>query len=301
MSRLMAGKIVLNPQAVNLAECLQSCVDGLKVAQRVNHHSINITAQPVWINADPVRIEQIFINLIGNALKFSSAGSTIKVDLEQAGSQAVVRVQDQGTGMTPELIAQAFEPFIQGPAPVSGENGGMGVGLALVRQLVGLHGGTVEVASAGLNQGSTFICYFPTVPAPASEPILTATHLPSAQTRTLLYVEDNADVRSVMSEMLRLSGYNVIEAENGEDALAAARAKQPDAIVMDIGLPDMNGYELARQMRLLPNGQDVPIIALTGFGQSRDKDAATQAGFNAHLVKPVDPDELIRTVEIVLS
>jgi signal transduction histidine kinase/CheY-like chemotaxis protein len=301
MSRLMAGKIVLNPQLVNLAECLHRCVDGLKAAQRVNGHSINVTAETVWINADPVRIEQIIINLIGNALKFSETQSTINIDLEQIGSQAIVRVQDHGTGMTPELIAQVFEPFIQGPPPVSGDHGGLGVGLALVKQLVGLHGGTVTVASAGLNQGSTFTCYFPAVPAPISEPALASTRLMAPQSRTLLYVEDNADVRSVMSEMLRLSGYEVIEAENGKDALAAVVAKKPDAILLDIGLPDMNGYEVARQIRLMPTGGNIPIIALTGFGQSRDKDAAAQVGFNAHLVKPVDPEELIRTVETVLT
>jgi CheY-like chemotaxis protein len=300
MSRLTVGKIVLNPQTVNLAESLQSCVDGLKAAQRVNNHTISVSVQPVWIYADPVRLEQIFINLIGNALKFSDAGSIIKVDLEQAGSQAVVRVQDHGSGMTPELIAQVFEPFVQGPPPLSGDQSGMGVGLALVRQLVGLHGGTVEVVSDGLNQGSTFICHFPAMTKPMSEPTSVNVLKTAPQSRTLLYVEDNVDVRAVMAEMLRLSGYEVVEAVNGLDALAAVAVKQPDAIVMDIGLPDMNGYELARQLRLLPNSRDVPIIALTGFGQSRDKDAATQNGFNAHLVKPVEPEELIRTVEALL-
>jgi signal transduction histidine kinase/CheY-like chemotaxis protein len=297
MSRLTVGKIELNPQTVNLAESIQSCFDGLKAAQRVNNHTINITAQPVWIYADPVRIEQIFINLIGNALKFSEAGSTINIATEQAGGQAVLRVQDQGTGMTPELIAQVFEPFVQGPPPVSGDHGGMGVGLALVKQLVGLHGGTVEVVSAGLNQGSTFICHFPAVPAPVCEPTTVSISEMIPQSRQLLYVEDNADLRAVMSEMLRLSGYEVIETANGKDTLAVVTAKRPDAIVMDIGLPDMNGYELARQLRLLPNGRDVPIIALTGFGQSRDKDAAAKNGFNAHLVKPIEPEALIQTIE----
>ena len=231
----------------------------------------------------------------------ADTGSDINIDLQQDGGQAVLRVQDQGTGMTPELIAQVFEPFIQGPPPVSGDHGGMGVGLALVKQLVGLHGGTVAVASVGLNQGSTFICHFPAVPAPVSEAASVSTYLRAPQSRTLLYVEDNADVRCVMSEMLRLSGYEVIEAANGEDALAAMAVHRPDAIVLDIGLPDMNGYEVARQIRLMPTRSGIPMIALTGFGQSRDKDAATQVGFNAHLVKPVDPEELMRSIEAVLA
>jgi signal transduction histidine kinase/CheY-like chemotaxis protein len=301
MSRLMAGKIVLTLRPLNLAECLQSCVDGMKAAQRINKHNINVTAESVWINADSVRIEQIIVNLIGNALKFSAAGSSINIELQQDGDHAVLRVQDQGTGMTPALLAQVFDPFIQGPPPVNGDQGGLGVGLALVKQLVELHGGTIAVASAGLNRGSTFTCHFPAMPAAASKPVPASTRLMATQSRTLLYVEDNTDVRSVMSEMLRLSGYEVIEAENGEAALAALVVQRPDAILLDIGLPDMNGYELARQMRLMPTRHNIPIIALTGFGQSRDKDAAALVGFNAHLVKPVDPEELMRTIEAVLE
>ena len=301
MSRLTAGKIVLNPHPVNLAECLQNCVDGLKAAQRVNNHSLNVSAEVVWINADPVRIEQIFINLIGNSLKFSPAGSSINVDLQLIDNQAVISVQDQGEGMTSELLTQVFEPFIQGPSPVTGDQSGMGVGLALVRQLVELHEGTVTVSSAGLNQGSKFICHFPAIPAPVDKSAPVSKQLITVYARTLLYVEDSADVRAVMTEMLLLSGYNVIEAVNGADALAAVMVQRPDAIVMDIGLPDMNGYEVARQMRLLPAGRDIPIIALTGFGQSRDKNNSAQAAFNAYLVKPVDHEELIRTVEAVLA
>jgi signal transduction histidine kinase/ActR/RegA family two-component response regulator len=302
MSRLMVGKIVLHLRPLDLAECLHSSVDGLKAAQRTNNHSININAESVWINADPVRIEQIIVNLIGNALKFSAPASAINIDLKQDGGQAILSVHDQGPGMTPELLAELFKPFTQGPPPANGNQGGMGVGLALVKQLVELHSGTVTAASAGLNQGSTFLCHFPALLAPFSEPAPSAPLAAAVQqARQLLYVEDNADLRAVMSEMLRLSGYEVREAVNGEAALAAVSLNPPDAIVMDIGLPDMHGYELARQIRLLPNGRDVPIIALTGFGQSRDKEAAAQAGFNAHLVKPVDPEKLILTIETLLA
>ena len=301
MSRLMAGKIVLNSRPVNLTECLQNCIDGLKAAQRTNNHSINVSAEVVWINADPVRIEQIFINLIGNSLKFSPAGSSINVDLQLVDGQAVMTVQDHGAGMTSELLTHVFEPFVQGPSPITGDQSGMGVGLALVRHLVKLHKGTVTVSSAGLNQGSTFICHFPAVPAPVYKPEPTTKHFITANTRKLLYVEDNADVRAVMAEMLRLSGYEVTEAVNGADALTAMVSKLPDAVVLDIGLPDINGYEVARQMRLLPTTSQIPIIALTGFGQSRDKDKSAQVGFNAHLVKPVSPEELIQAVESVLA
>jgi signal transduction histidine kinase/ActR/RegA family two-component response regulator len=311
MSRLIAGKIVLERHPVDLAESLRNCVDGLKAAQRLGTHTLELTAQPVWAQADPVRIEQVFINLIGNALKFSKAGTAIKVDLHQAGGFAVVTVQDHGTGMAPELLARVFEPFVQGPAPFTVSQSGLGIGLALVKQLVELHGGTVSVASAGQGQGSTFTLHFPAVPAPTTHLAAGAVHAPDAapgfahtkasRPRQLLYVEDNADARAVMSEMLRLSGYEVIEAASGAQALQAVALQRPDAILLDIGLPDMTGFEVARQTRQLPNGRDVPIIALTGYGQSRDKDAAAQVGFSAHLVKPVDPEELTRTVEAVLA
>ena len=301
MSRLIAGKIALERHPVDLAECLQTCVDGLKAAQRLGAHTLNVTAQSVWVNADPVRIEQILINLIGNALKFSNPGSAISVELHAASGLAVITVQDHGCGMAPELLAKVFEPFIQGPPAVTGTHSGMGIGLALVKQLVELHGGTVAVASAGKDQGSTVTIHLPEVAAPYTESTSGFGHLLAARPRTLLYIEDNADARAVMSEMLRLSGYDVTEAPDGSQALAAVALQRPDAIVMDIGLPDMNGYEVARKIRLLANGRDVPIIALTGYGQSGDRDAAAQTGFSAHLVKPVDPDEITRTVEAVLA
>ena len=301
MSRLIAGKIVLERHPVDLALCLHSCVDGLRAAERAGAHTLNVSAESVWVNADPVRMEQIFINLIGNALKFSKAGTTISVDLRAAGELAVIAVHDQGSGMGPELLAQVFEPFVQGPAPVTGTQSGMGIGLALVKQLVELHGGTVAVASAGKDQGSTFTIHLPTVPAPTTDQTSGFGCLMAARPRILLYVEDNADARVVMSEMLRLSGYTVIEAATGAQALAAVALQQPDAVVLDIGLPDMNGYEVARQIRLLAHCHDMPILALTGYGQSRDKDAALQFGFNAHLVKPVDPEDLTRALETVLA
>ena len=301
MSRLIAGKIVLDPHPVDLAECLQSCVEGLRAAQRTTNHTLKVTALPAWVNADPVRIEQVLINLIGNALKYSPAGSIIMIDLHQADGIAVLRVQDQGTGLTPTLMAQVFEPFVQGPVPLNVSPSGLGIGLALVRQLMELHGGTVSVASAGAGQGSTFTCKFPVIAAPSSVPGSEFSPLMAARHRTLLYVEDNADALAVMSEMLRLSGYTVIEASCGLDAVTAVRLKLPDAVVLDLGLPDVNGYEVARLIRQLPNGHDLPIIALTGYANSPDEGSAAQFGFSAHLVKPVDPEELTRTLDALLA
>jgi signal transduction histidine kinase/ActR/RegA family two-component response regulator len=299
MSRLMAGKIVLNLQPLDLAECLHKSIDGLTAAHRTNKHTVIVTAEPVCINADPVRIEQIIVNLVGNALKFSAPGSAINISLRQDSGQAILSVQDQGTGMTLALLAELFNLFTQGPPAAGNDQRGMGVGLALVKQLVELHGGTVTATSAGLNQGSTFLYHFPALLAPASGSAPAAKPAASPQPRQLLYVEDSADVRSVTSEMLSLSGYKVTGVKNGKDALDAARAHVPDAILMDIGLPDMSGYEVAIQMRQIANLSKIPMIAITGYGQASDKVASAKAGFNAHLIKPVDPDELIRTLEAV--
>ena len=301
MSRLIAGKIVLDPHPVDLAESLKSCVEGLNAAQRTTNHSLEVTALQAWVNADPVRIEQIIINLIGNAIKYSPAGSTITIDLHQADGNAVLQVQDHGTGMTPALMARVFEPFVQGPAPLNVSPSGLGIGLALVRQLVELHGGSVSVASAGAGRGSTFTSSFPLVAAPGSVAGSDFSQLMAARHRTLLYVEDNADALAIMSEMLRLSGYAVVEASCGADAVAAARLQLPDAVVLDLGLPDMNGYAVARLIRQLPNAHDLPIIALTGYTSSPAIGAGAQAGFSAHLVKPVDPEVLTRTVEALLA
>ena len=301
MSRLIAGKIVLERHPVNLAESLQSCVDSLKAAGRTANHPMTVTAEQSWVSADPVRIEQIFINLIGNATKFSPVGSAISIDLRTHDDVVVITVQDQGIGMSPELLTEIFEPFVQGPAPLIGSQSGMGIGLALVKQLVELHGGTVTVASAGQNLGSTFTILLPKVDAPVIESCSSSGHLMTAKPRTLLYVEDNNDARTVMSEMLRMYGYTVIEAANGADALAAVALRQPDAVVLDIGLPDMTGYDVARRMRELPDCSNLPILALTGYGQLKDKDKTQQLGFSAHLVKPVEADDLILTLDTLLA
>ena len=301
MSRLIAGKIVLERHPVNLAESLQSCVDSLKAAGRTANHTVTVTAEQSWVSADPVRIEQIFINLIGNAIKFSPLGAPINIGLRSYDDVVVITVQDQGIGMSPELLTEIFEPFVQGPAPLIGSQSGMGIGLALVKQLVELHGGTVKVASAGQNLGSTFTILLPKVDAPVIESCSSSGHLMTAKPRTLLYVEDNNDARTVMSEMLRMYGYTVIEAANGADALAAVALRQPDAVVLDIGLPDMTGYDVARRMRELPDCSNLPILALTGYGQLKDKDKTQQLGFSAHLVKPVEADDLILTLDTLLA
>ena len=192
-----------------------------------------------------------------------------------------------------------FDPFFQGPQPSNRTQSGLGIGLALVRQLTRLHGGEVSASSPGLGQGSRFTFWMPRIAAPLAGAPRTA--LAVSSQRTLVYVEDNEDARATMAELLRLSGYAVVEVPDGKSVLDAVLATQPDAVLVDIGLPDIDGYEVARRLRANPSTQSIPLIALTGYGQLRDKEAAVLAGFNLHLVKPVDPASVLKAVEEVLA
>ena len=300
VSRLMAGKITLERQPLNLADCVNSCVESLRTTERAIGFRILVRAQPVWVEGDAVRIEQILNNLITNAMKFSPSGSEVQVEVREEADRAVVTVQDFGFGMDQALLAQVFEPFFQGPQPADRTQTGLGIGLALVRQLTTLHGGEVSVSSPGVGQGSRFSFWLPRIPAPAGDASRPAGPVGSSG-RTLVYAEDNDDARATMAELLRLYGYEVIEVADGKGVLPAVLATQPNAVLLDIGLPDMDGYEVARRLRANPATRSVPLIALTGYGQLRDKQAAAAAGFDAHLVKPVDPARVLKAVEEVMA
>ena len=299
VSRLMAGKITLERQPLNLADCVTSCVESLRATERAIGFRISVRAQPVWVDGDAVRIEQILNNLITNALKFSPAGAEVQVEVRQEGDRAVVTVQDAGAGMSPELLPQVFEPFFQGAQPPNRTQAGLGIGLALVRQLTGLHGGQVTASSPGPGQGSCFSFWLPRIAAPVGA--LPRPGVVASSRRTLVYVEDNEDARATMAELLRAYGYDVVEVPDGEGVVAAVLATQPHAVLLDIGLPDIDGYEVARRLRSNPGTRLVPLIALTGYGQLRDRQASERAGFDAHLVKPVDPAMVLGAVESVLS
>ncbi|MBC7471358.1 MAG: response regulator, partial [Ramlibacter sp.] len=299
VSRLMAGKITLERYPLNLADCVASCVEALRATERAIGLRIVVRAVPVWVDGDAVRIEQILNNLITNALKFSPAGGEVQVEVREDGERAVVTVQDFGAGMDEVLLPQVFEPFFQGPQPANRTQTGLGIGLALVRQLTRLHGGDVDAASAGRGEGSRFSLWLPRIDAPLGE----APHAspPVASRRTLVYAEDNEDARAAMAELLRSYDYEVVEVPDGKSVLAAVLAAQPDAVLLDIGLPDIDGYEVARRLRANPATHFVPLIALTGYGQQRDKEAAAAAGFDLHLVKPVEPSRVVEAVEEVLA
>ena len=299
VSRLAIGKIDLEQRPLNLAACVEQSVESMRQSGKGSTHLILLEAEPAWVMGDPVRIEQIINNLIANALKFSPAGSEVRVTVTRRQGHACVDVNDQGTGIAPDLLPRVFDPFVQGPPPANRAQSGLGIGLALVKQLVELHGGKVEAHSAGLGGGSTFGFRLPCIAAPA---LPDKAAPPWSRTRRrVVYVEDNVDARAAMTQLLLELDYELVQVDTGGATLAAVVQAQPDVVVLDIGLPDIDGYEVARRLRAHGRTAQVPLIALSGYGQIRDKDKAARSGFDAHLTKPVSPGELVRTIESVIA
>jgi CheY-like chemotaxis protein len=295
VSRLMSGKIVLEVRRLNLADCVRSCVEALRATDKAAGHTLQLHAEDVWVRGDAVRLEQIVNNLVINSLKYSLPGAPVTIAVQPRGPQAVVIVQDEGSGIAPELMPHIFEPFVQGPPPPGSVSSGLGIGLALVRQLVGLHGGEVRAESGGAGHGARFTVTLPQA-ASAGDASLRHPGQPGGARRVLL-VEDDADAMAAMSELLRLMGHEVVPARGRDDVLAALARGPVDVVLMDIGLPGADGYQIATELRRQPGLRRLPMIALTGYGSDADRDRALAAGFDAHLSKPVDPDLLARTLD----
>lgn len=299
VSRMLSGKIVLAPRPLDLGHCVRHCVESLRTTDRAMNYRWQVSCGAAWVNGDAVRLEQIVNNLVVNAMQFSPPGSEVRVRAGAQGDRAVVEVADDGAGIPAELLPRIFEPFVQGPALSGRPSSGLGIGLALARQLVELHGGELRVHSGGPGQGALFSMSLPLIAAP---PQGAATARASALTPCrVLLVEDNADARESTAELLRMMGYSVVEAADGYEALRAAAASAPDVVVMDLGLPGKTGQQVAVEMRAMPALKHVPLIALSGYGQARDQQASVAAGFDQHLVKPVQPDALAAAIETLLA
>lgn len=236
-------------------------------------------------------------NLVTNALKYTPPGGAIDIALETRAGEVVLTVVDNGVGIAPDLMPRLFDIFVQGKVSLDRSQGGLGIGLSLVRSLVTLHGGSVVAESAGTGQGSVFTLRLPPLeqtlaatPAAAPQPASAARTAPT----TVLLVEDNEDARRMLAAHLATSGWRVLEADNGIDGLALAHATRPEAAILDIGLPGLDGYQLAARLRADAATRPMRLIALTGYGQASDRERALGAGFDAHLVKPVKFDELAR-------
>jgi CheY-like chemotaxis protein len=291
ISRITHGKFALDRERFDLAEAVTRLVNVWRVWGRFERHNVALRTAPVWVDADRARVDQVTANLLDNALKFTPAGKTVHVTVESGPGAALLRVADEGVGLAPEARQRIFEMFVQeGP---TGE-GGLGIGLALVKRLAEIHGGSAAVESAGPGKGAMFTVQLPSVPAPATAQLPAAAHRGAG--RTVLVVEDNEDARHMLVAALSLDGHQVHAAPDGESGLELATQMPPDVALIDIRLPGMDGYEVARRLRAANERRRITLIALTGFGQTEDRRRAFDAGFDAHLVKPVNAERLKRVI-----
>ena len=295
VARITRGRVPLRKERVSLAEILQRSVDGARALMDEHGQSLMLLPprEPVHLEADPGRLEQAISNLLTNAAKYSDAGGTVTVTAETDGADAVIAVRDQGIGISPETLPTVFELFSQGQRSLDRGRGGLGIGLTLVRRIVELHGGRVEARSGGAGKGAEFVIRLPALPGvlggvvKAPEPAAPGLRREGNPSRVLL-VEDNPDAAESLMMILELLGHHVRVVYDGRAALEAARANRPDVMLIDIGLPGMNGYELAQAIRRDATLAQINLVALTGYGRSEDKAHALAAGFDYHLVKPVD-------------
>jgi len=295
VGRVVTGKIVLDRQTIDFADLVHRAVG--VCAERPNDQHLEIHAQPVWIEGDLVRMEQIVNNIVGNAVKYTPRGGSIRVRVSAEDSDAVLRVEDTGYGISPDLLPRVFDLFVQGERTLDRAQGGLGIGLTLVRRLVQLHGGTVSAFSEGPGRGSVFTVRLPRVAGPQHTERAPRSECPNRFKRRVLIIEDNRDAREMFRIMLELAGHEVLEAEEGVSGLELLRTTRPDVAVVDVGLPGLDGYEIARRFRAEPGSERVMLVALTGYGTPEARERSRQAGFDHHLIKPVDTqvlEELMR-------
>jgi PAS domain S-box-containing protein len=285
VARATAGKIELSRQPLDLSELVGGCVRVLRTSGRARQHRVTLRAESVVVNADVTRLAQIVANMLDNAVKFTPSGGNVDIDVQREGEQALLRVTDTGIGIAPEMLSRVFELFAQGDQPIDRRAGGLGIGLTLSRRLVELHGGTITVESEGRGRGAQFTVRLPveTVATPAPRPIEPTPE----RRRNILIVEDSDDARESLRLLLESLGHRVIEASDGQRGLALALQHRPDVVLIDLGLPGLDGYEVARALRSTPEGNTTALIAVTGYGQQDDRRRSKEAGFDAHLVKPV--------------
>ena len=293
VARVTSGKIALRLEPVDLHELAERGVRGFRDAGRAREHQLVVEGDSVLVHGDLARLEQVVNNLLDNALKYTSAGGEIRLTAERAGGDAILRVRDTGEGIRSELGARVFDLFVQEPQALDRSRGGLGLGLALVKQLVELHGGTVAVTSLGRGHGSEFVVQLPAIAIRAAhEPTAVPPSSAPGRYRRVLIVEDNADAREGLRLLLTYAGHEVETAEDASGGLEKLKSFQPEIALIDIGLPGVDGYALARMARQAAEAQGTYLVALTGYGQAEDRQKALAAGFDTHMTKPVDPAKL---------
>ena len=294
VSRISRGKLEMRRRPMNLADAIKLAVETSRPIIDESGHELEVQmpSEPVVVNADQVRLAQVFSNLLNNAAKYSERGSKISLVAEKLGDEVTITVKDNGIGISKEMLVKVFEIFTQVDTSLEKSQGGLGIGLTLVKRFVDMHDGTVEARSAGRGHGSEFVVSLPLTPAEVAEAAPAETREHTEAKYKILVADDNKDSARTLALILSLWGHEVRTANDGMEALQIAEAFRPEIIVLDIGMPKLNGYEACRRIRATPWGQEVTIIALTGWGQNEDKRLSQEAGFSYHMIKPLDPAEL---------
>ncbi|HEX9940495.1 MAG TPA: ATP-binding protein [Thermoanaerobaculia bacterium] len=308
VSRVTRGKIILKQRQVDLQEVVERCLSelGMAALARSNGLEVEVETRPALVQGDPVRLEQVLCNLLQNAVKYTPRGGRLRVSVDAEDGQAVLRVRDTGIGLSPEMLQTIFAPFAQVESSRQRSEGGLGLGLPLVKSLAELHGGRVEAASGGPGRGSEFTVRLPLL-AEENAAVFRRPPAPSRAARSaepegglhVLIVEDNEDGRESLRELLEIWGHEVSVAGTGPEGIERAFSGRPHVALIDIGLPGLDGNEVARRIRSVLGGDEISLIAMTGYGQPEDRRRALQAGFDRYLVKPVDPTVLLQLLNEV--
>ena len=295
LARITRGDIPLRTDAVDLRAIVESAVRGASPQVEAKRHelSVEVPGEAVPIEGDAARLEQVVANLLGNAVKYTPPGGRIEVRLAREGEEAVLVVRDSGIGISAELLPYVFEPFTQAERSLDRAQGGLGIGLTLVQRIVRMHGGSVSARSDGPGQGAELVVRLPVSASAGGEQPGSAAERPAAPLQLLL-VDDHPDAAESLAELLRLQGHDVAVANEGAAALEEARLRRPDVVLLDLGLPGMDGYEVARRLRAEEAGERTLLVALTGYGGEEDRRRSRESGIDHHLVKPVDLSALQR-------
>ncbi|MBX5459546.1 MAG: response regulator [Steroidobacteraceae bacterium] len=296
VSRMLRGQITLQKSPVTLGEVIHHALETSRPAirRRKHHLSVQVPEQPVQLEGDLTRLVQVIANLLDNAAKYTDEGGQIRLEAELEGASVVIRVRDTGLGIAPELLPHVFDVFTQADQTVDRAEGGLGIGLTLVKRLVEMHGGAVEAHSEGLGRGAEFVVRLPVI-GPAAPTVSVPTARPAdvareaRQSLRVLIVDDNVDAADSVAMLLDMEGHQTRTVNTARAALLAAPEFKPEVVLLDIGLPEMDGYEVARRLRAQDEARSMRLVAVTGYGQPADRERAREAGFDEHMVKPVEP------------
>ncbi len=296
VTRGTRGEIILHRETVDVNALVRRRVESMASLLNERRHEVTLSLppDPLWADVDPARFDQILLNLLYNAAVYTDPGGRIWLTCERLGADLVLRVRDNGIGIAADMLPRIFELFTQADQSLDRKRGGLGIGLTLVRSLVLLHGGRITAQSEGLGKGSEFVIRIPHSVSPRTIRSPTGPSTAGRRPPRVLVVDDNVDMATSLAILLRLYGYEVDVAHDGPAAIDFAAQHRPQVVLLDIGLPGLDGYEVARQLRRLPGGEDSTLVAITGYGFDADRERSRQAGFDHHLVKPIDPEHLER-------